>query len=174
MNDFGALSASVATSVAQESSEANWIRCHSLSIVPPADQNYNDCSYTLQAPPVNDFGALSASVATSVARESSEVKLDPVSQAIYDNMMGPPDSAKNNGINNGLSSIFQAPPVNDFGALSASVATSVARESSEQKLDPVSQAIYDNMMGKLPKKRKLEIPCTACDMIFNSEVRWRH
>ena len=61
--------------------------------------------------------------------------------------------------------------MNDFGALSASVATSVARESSEAKLDPVSQAIYDNMMGKLPKKRKLEIPCTACDMIFNSEVR---
>ncbi len=45
------------------------------------------------------------------------------------------------------------------------------QEENDPKLDPVSQAVYDNMMGKLPKKRKMEIPCTVCEMMFNSEVQ---
>ena len=59
---------------------------------------------------------------------------------------------------------FKAPPVNDCPSQTVT--------SEGEKLDPVTQAIYDNMMGKLPKKRKLEIPCAACDMVFNSEVKF--
>ena len=39
------------------------------------------------------------------------------------------------------------------------------------KLDPVSQAVYDNIMGKLPTKRKLDIHCSVCDLTINSEVQ---
>ena len=38
-------------------------------------------------------------------------------------------------------------------------------------MDPVSQAVVDNALGKLPKKRKLEIPCAVCEMVFNSEAQ---
>lgn len=37
------------------------------------------------------------------------------------------------------------------------------------KLDPVTQAVFDNMRGKLPMKRKLvEVPCAVCAIVFNS------
>ncbi|XP_013420898.1 zinc finger protein 385B [Lingula anatina] len=45
-----------------------------------------------------------------------------------------------------------------------------APEDPTKKLDPVAQAVFDNMRGKLPTKRKvIEIPCAVCAIVFNSE-----
>ncbi|XP_064652721.1 zinc finger protein 346-like isoform X2 [Lineus longissimus] len=48
--------------------------------------------------------------------------------------------------------------------------TSVPNQDNSAKLDPVSQAIYDNAMGKLPKKRRVDIHCDICDITLTSEV----
>lgn len=40
---------------------------------------------------------------------------------------------------------------------------------TESELDPVSKAVYDNMLDKLPKKRKTPFPCVTCQTTFNSE-----
>ncbi|KAK2154750.1 hypothetical protein LSH36_258g01005 [Paralvinella palmiformis] len=45
------------------------------------------------------------------------------------------------------------------------------RINDSSKLDPVSQAVYDNVLGKLPLKRKKEIPCTMCGLVFNSDAQ---
>jgi len=44
-------------------------------------------------------------------------------------------------------------------------------DGSKAKLDPVSQAVYDNVLGKLPLKRKKEIPCVTCGLVFNSDAQ---
>ena len=56
-------------------------------------------------------------------------------------------------------------------AITPSVPLVTPMVTDEPKLDPVSQAVYDNVLGKLPLKRKREIPCTPCGLIFNSEAQ---
>ena len=45
--------------------------------------------------------------------------------------------------------------------------------SPDHKMDPVSQAIYDNLMGKLPNKRKMDLTCDTTDHTVGLVKRFR-
>ena len=67
------------------------------------------------------------------------------------------------------SNLSPSSSINSVGMDDATITTTTTMTTP--KLDPVSQAVYDNMLGRLPTKRKLEIPCSSCEMKFSSKVQ---